>query len=87
MQYKGTVNNRKWQDHHSHVLALCYILVGNETVIYYCANFLLLRRPPLKTTLLVKMGPCINTLGLNGNLCCNQNKLKYMFVKDACETK
>ena len=50
-------------------------------------TLLLVRRPPLKTTLLVKWDLVSILLVLNGNFCCNKNKLKYMFVKDACDTK
>ena len=66
------------------VMSLHYVSRKRNSDLLLC-KFVLLGRPPLKTTLLVKWELVSILLVLNGNFCCN--KLKYMFVKDACDTK
>ena len=56
MRYKGTVNDREWP---------CIMLAGNETLLLLC-KVLLLRRSPLKMTLLVKWDLVSILLVLNG---------------------
>ena len=68
------------------VMFLHYVSRKRNSDPLLCKLFVV-KKAPFKNDLIGQMGSCINTSSIKWYFCCNKNKLKYMFVKDACHTK